>query len=236
METSGSFSPFPRCETNFKKASISRINTARCNLSQLVRRASHARGPWFDPRCAHPRNRLGFAIRGDSEPVDDWTQPSRPDCGSQVFYTELERDGARPDRRLGRLVRRPVVSAAKRVGLSGYDSRRRHWVELPDSIQRHAPELWDSVHPLWDAGNYADAADRGRELIDARTSTSIPFVTSPRSSSWPAAERTLTDASRAARSRTGTSRSIPRRPLCPTAARRTRSAQARNRYPLTNRR
>jgi len=40
-------------------------------------------------------------------------------------------------------------------------------VALPDSIQRHAPELWDSVRPLYDAGNYAEAADRGRELIDA---------------------------------------------------------------------
>ena len=39
---------------------------------------------------------------------------------------------------------------------------------LPDSIQRYAPELWDSVRPLYDAGKYAEAADRGRELIEAR--------------------------------------------------------------------
>jgi tetratricopeptide (TPR) repeat protein len=51
---------------------------------------------------------------------------------------------------------------------SGYDSRRHHWVGLPDSIQRHAAELWDSVRPLYDAGRYAEAADRGRDLIDAR--------------------------------------------------------------------
>jgi tetratricopeptide (TPR) repeat protein len=86
-----------------------------------------------------------------------------PDCGSQVFYTEP----SEPD-----LV---VVS----VGLfadpsfpppteSGYDSRRHHWVALPDSIQRYAPELWDSVRPLYDAGRYAEAADGGRELIAAR--------------------------------------------------------------------
>jgi tetratricopeptide (TPR) repeat protein len=41
-------------------------------------------------------------------------------------------------------------------------------VGLPESIQRHAPELWDSVRPLYDAGRYAEAADRGRELIEAR--------------------------------------------------------------------
>ena len=39
---------------------------------------------------------------------------------------------------------------------------------LPDSIQRYAPELWDSVRPLYDAGRYAEAADRGNELIEAR--------------------------------------------------------------------
>ena len=38
---------------------------------------------------------------------------------------------------------------------------------LPDSIQRFAPELWDPVRPLYDAGKYAEAADRGRELLEA---------------------------------------------------------------------
>jgi tetratricopeptide (TPR) repeat protein len=40
-------------------------------------------------------------------------------------------------------------------------------VGLPDSIRRYAPEVWDSVRPLYEAGEYAEAADRGRELIDA---------------------------------------------------------------------
>jgi len=86
-----------------------------------------------------------------------------PDCGSQVFYTEP----SEPD-----LV---VVSVGSFADPSfppptesGYDSRRHHWVGLPDSIQRYAPELWDSVRPLYDARSYADAADRGRELIEAR--------------------------------------------------------------------
>jgi hypothetical protein len=86
-----------------------------------------------------------------------------PDCGSQVFYTEP----TEPD-----LV---VVSVGAFADPSfppptesGYDSRRHPWVGLPESIQRHAPELWDSVRPLYDAGKYAEAADRGRELIEAR--------------------------------------------------------------------
>ena len=83
-----------------------------------------------------------------------------PDCGSQVFYTEpTEPDwivisvGSFADRSF------PAPTA------SGYDSRRHHWVGLPDSIHRHAPELWDSVRPFYDVGRYAEAADRGRELI-----------------------------------------------------------------------
>ena len=40
-------------------------------------------------------------------------------------------------------------------------------MELPDSIQRYAPELWEPVRPVYDAGRYAEAADLGRELIEA---------------------------------------------------------------------
>jgi len=85
-----------------------------------------------------------------------------PDCGSQVFYTEP----TEPD-----LIVVSVGSFADPTfpppTESGYDSLRHHWVALPDSIQRYAPELWDPVRPLYEAGNYAEAADRGRELVDA---------------------------------------------------------------------
>jgi tetratricopeptide (TPR) repeat protein len=86
-----------------------------------------------------------------------------PDCGSQVFCSEP----SEPDR--------VVVSVGSFADPSfppptesGYDSRRHPWVGLPESIQRHATELWDSVRPLYDAGRYAEAANRGRELIEAR--------------------------------------------------------------------
>jgi tetratricopeptide (TPR) repeat protein len=85
-----------------------------------------------------------------------------PDCGSQVFYTEP----TEPD-----LIVASVGSFADPSfpppTESGYDSRRHHWVELPDSIQRYAPELWETVRPLYDTGKYAEAADKGRELIEA---------------------------------------------------------------------
>ena len=87
-----------------------------------------------------------------------------PDCGSQVFGTEP----TDPD-----LV---VVSIGSFADPSfppptesGYDSRRHPWVGLPDSVQRFAPELWwDSALPLYEAGKYAEAADKGLELIAAR--------------------------------------------------------------------
>ena len=85
-----------------------------------------------------------------------------PDCGSQVFYTEP----TEPD-----LV---VVSVGAFADPdfpppteSGYDSRRHAWIGLPPTVERHAPELWASVHPLYEAGAYAEAADRGRELLEA---------------------------------------------------------------------
>jgi hypothetical protein len=85
-----------------------------------------------------------------------------PECGVTVFYTEP----TEPD-----LV---VVMTGTFADPtfpppteSGYDTRRHPWVGLPDSIQRYAPELWDPARPLYEAGRYAEAADRGHELIEA---------------------------------------------------------------------
>jgi hypothetical protein len=84
------------------------------------------------------------------------------DCGSQVFQTQ-------PDQ-----PERVVVSVGSFADPtfpppteSGYDSRRHLWVGLPDSIERTLSELWDPVRPLYEAGEYGEAADRGRELIEA---------------------------------------------------------------------
>jgi hypothetical protein len=87
-----------------------------------------------------------------------------PDCGSQVFGTEpTEPDvivvsvGAFAD---------PSFPAPTE---SGYDSRRHPWIGLPRSVSQCAPELWwETGRPLYDAGNYAEAADRGLELLEKR--------------------------------------------------------------------
>jgi hypothetical protein len=87
-----------------------------------------------------------------------------PECGSHVFYTEPEE----PD-----LV---VVSVGSFADPSfppptesGYDSRRHPWIQLPESVRLLAPELWwDHGQPLYEAGKYAEAADEGLKLLQAR--------------------------------------------------------------------
>ena len=86
-----------------------------------------------------------------------------PECGSQVFYTEP----AEPD-----LI---VVSVGSFADPSfppptesGYDWRRHAWLPVPETIERDPVRaLWDPVQPLYRAGAYAEAADRGREVLEA---------------------------------------------------------------------
>jgi hypothetical protein len=93
-----------------------------------------------------------------------------PDCGSQVFYTEP----TEPD-----LI---VVSVGSFADPSfpapiesGYHFRRHHWLTLPDSLARPGSELWDPVRPLYEAGEYAEAAARGRELVEAHPEQGLLF-------------------------------------------------------------
>jgi hypothetical protein len=138
-----------------------------CNCLACQRRTGSA----FGMQAAFKRDQVQVTGRfGDFTRVSD--EPDRkegifhfcPDCGSQVFTTEPQE----PD-----LVVVSVGSFADPTfpppTESGYDSRRHPWVELPDSIRRFAPELWwDSARPLYEAGNYAEAAAKGRELIEQR--------------------------------------------------------------------
>jgi hypothetical protein len=89
-----------------------------------------------------------------------------PECGSQVFYTEPDD----PD-----LV---VVSTGSFADPSfppptesGYDSRRHPWVGLPESVERKRPSWWEPVAALYEAGEYTEAAVRGRELLRAYPNT-----------------------------------------------------------------
>ena len=94
-----------------------------------------------------------------------------PDCGSQVFYTESD------DANL------IVVSVGAFADPSfppptesGYDHRRHPWVVVPDTVQPDpAVEAWAPVQPLYVSGRYAEAADRGREVLESMPHPRILF-------------------------------------------------------------
>lgn len=93
-----------------------------------------------------------------------------PECGSQVFSTEP----TEPD-----VV---VVSVGSFADpsfppptQSGYNSRRHQWIGLPEGLVREGTFLWDEVRPLYEAGDYAAAADRGLELAEAHPDPELFF-------------------------------------------------------------
>ena len=83
-----------------------------------------------------------------------------PACGGTVFYTT----GNAPD-----LIAVPLGAFADPAfpapTVSVYESRRHPWVALSDTIERD--DVWAALHPLYEAGRYEEAADRGRELVEA---------------------------------------------------------------------
>jgi hypothetical protein len=85
-----------------------------------------------------------------------------PDCGSTVFCTEPDE----PDLIVVMVGSFADPSFPPPVE-SGYDHRRHPWIGLPDSIQRDDSGAWAEVQPLYEAGRYAEAADRGREVLEA---------------------------------------------------------------------
>jgi hypothetical protein len=83
-----------------------------------------------------------------------------PDCGATVFYTEPDD----PD-----LVVVAVGAFADPAfpppTESGYDTRRHHWVALPATIGE-GDDVWASLRPLYERGEYAEVADRAGVLIE----------------------------------------------------------------------
>jgi tetratricopeptide (TPR) repeat protein len=83
-----------------------------------------------------------------------------PDCGSSVFYTEDDH----PEW--------IVVSVGSFADPSfppptesGYHFRRHTWIGLPDTIVYPGAE-WEPARPLYEAGDYAAAAEKGLQLLE----------------------------------------------------------------------
>jgi hypothetical protein len=86
-----------------------------------------------------------------------------PECGSQVFYTEDDR----PHKiviSVGAFAEPEFPAPTE----AGYDHRRHPWIGLPDELTGPPGRaIWAETHPLYEAGRYAEAAARGRELVAA---------------------------------------------------------------------
>jgi tetratricopeptide (TPR) repeat protein len=83
-----------------------------------------------------------------------------PECGATVFYTTSDAPG---------LIAVPLGAFADPSfpppSVSVYESRRHSWVGLPATVERD--DVWESLRPLYESGEYAEVADRGRELIES---------------------------------------------------------------------
>src|SRR3954451_9941892 len=81
-----------------------------------------------------------------------------PECGGTVYFSS-PRD---PDR-----IAIPVGAFADPEfpppTVEVYSWQRHSWVRLPDGIE--SDEAWGSLLPLYQAGDYATAADRGAALV-----------------------------------------------------------------------
>lgn len=81
-----------------------------------------------------------------------------PDCGGTVLLSE-------PDD--PEMVAVPVGAFADpgfpAPSVSVYGSRRHEWVILPDGIE--SDDAWAELQPLYESGRYAEAADRGGDLV-----------------------------------------------------------------------
>ena len=82
-----------------------------------------------------------------------------PECGSSVFYT-----GPNEEDLVVVSVGAFADSSVPPPTESGYDWLRHPWVRMPDGVSAAAPELWAPLHPLYQAGEYAEAADRARPV------------------------------------------------------------------------
>jgi hypothetical protein len=108
----------------------------------------------------HVAGRFSDYVRMADEGGEERTFHFCPDCGGTVFYTT----GGSPD-----LIAVPVGAFADpsfpMPTVSVYESRRHPWVSLSAGIE--TDETWASLVALYEAGEYVEVADRGRELVEA---------------------------------------------------------------------
>ena len=137
------------------------VRISLCHCLACQRRTGSA----FGAQARFPADRVRISGRATEyvRHADDGGDERRfrfcPQCGSTVWFTS----GDGPD-----LIAVPLGAFADPgfppPTVAVYEARRHPWVGLPESIERD--DLWAQVQPLYEAGDYTAAADRGGELAD----------------------------------------------------------------------
>jgi hypothetical protein len=133
-----------------------------CHCLACQRRTGSA----FGIQARFPSDRIQVAgrfsdyVRRSDEGGEERTFHFCPDCGGTVFYATADAPdliavavGAFAD---------PSFPPPK---VSVYGLRRHPWMALPPEAE--TDEAWASLGPLYEAGEYAEVADRGCELVQA---------------------------------------------------------------------
>src|SRR5262245_3896989 len=133
-------------------------------------------GPEVPLGCRQVQNGSGGSRRSLQRLLADLGRGG-PEGARPPFLSRMRLNGllhrtgrTRADRHLDRLVRRSVLPAAHRIGV------RLAATSVGGASRLDAPELWwDEARPLYEAGKYAEAAEKGRELLEARPDQAYLF-------------------------------------------------------------
>jgi hypothetical protein len=138
------------------------VRISMCHCLACQRRTGSAFGiqARFPAERVRMTGRFGEYVRRSDDDGEERRFRFCPDCGGTVFYTTSDRPG---------LIAVPVGAFADpsfpAPTVSVYGHRRHPWVVLPHGSEDD--EAWAQLGPLYAAGEYAEAADRGRGLIAA---------------------------------------------------------------------
>jgi hypothetical protein len=138
------------------------VRISMCHCLACQRRTGSAFGiqARFPAERVRATGRFGEYVRHSDDDGQERRFRFCPDCGGTVFYTTSDR----PD-----LIAVPVGAFADpsfpAPTVSVYGHRRHPWVVLPHGSEHD--EAWAELAPLFAAGEYGEAADRGQALIAA---------------------------------------------------------------------
>jgi hypothetical protein len=138
------------------------VRISMCHCLACQRRTGSAFGiqARFPSDRVHVAGRFSDYVRRSDEGGEERTFHFCPDCGGTVFYKTADA----PD-----LIAVPVGVFADPSfpppTVSVYGSRQHPWIALPPGAE--TDDAWMSLDPLYEAGEYAEVADRAGALIEA---------------------------------------------------------------------